>query len=112
VYSVSTKDLVAITPVVKNESKLTDQPSTAYTSRTLDVMSSSICSPAATSNWQPNNSSVRKYPPSSRTKTLTSCELRQCQMNGVSERCRLVVALKDVSPYLQNGTLINTEQAS
>jgi hypothetical protein len=33
-------------------------------------------------------------------------------MNGVSEKFRLVVALKDVSSYLHNGTLANIEQAS
>jgi hypothetical protein len=97
---------------VGSESELTDQPSSEYTSRTLVVPSSSIYSSAATSSWQPNNSNVRKYPPSSRTKTPTSYEQQNCEMSGVSDRCRLVVALKDVSPYLQNGTLIDIEQVS
>jgi hypothetical protein len=34
------------------------------------------------------------------------------QINGVGENCRLVVALEDISGYLQNGTLVNIEQAS
>jgi hypothetical protein len=113
VYSVSkdTKDLVDITSVVQNESKLTDHPTNEYASRTLEVTSSSICSSTATSNWQPNNTSVRKYPPS-RTKTPKSPEVRMGQINGVGENCRLVVALEDISGYLQNGMLVNIEQAS
>jgi hypothetical protein len=64
------------------------------------------------SNRQSNNSSVRKYPPSSRSKTPTPIEVQKSELNGVGEKC-LVVALQDVmSSYLHNGTLRGIEQAS
>jgi hypothetical protein len=80
---------------------------TKYASRTLDVTSST-----AVPNQQSNSSSMRKYTPSSRTKTRTSLEVQKSQLNGVSEKYRLVVALQDVSSYLHNGTLTSIEQAS
>lgn len=80
---------------------------TEYAIRTLDVTSST-----GVPNQQSNNSSVRKYAPSSRAKTPASFEVQKSRVNGVSEKYRLVVALHDVSSYLQNGTLTSIEQAS
>lgn len=80
---------------------------TEYAVRTLGVTSST-----AVPNQQSNNSSLRKYAPSSRTKTPASFEVQKSQVNGVSDKYRLVVALQDVSSYLHNGTLTSIEQAS
>lgn len=80
---------------------------TEYAIRTLDITSST-----GVPNQQSNNSSVRKYAPSSRTKTPESFEVQNSRVNGVSDKYRLVVALHDVSSYLQNGTLSSIEQAS
>lgn len=61
-------------------------------------------------NQRSNDCSVRKYPPSSRTKTATSSVLWNSQTNGVSEKCRLVVALKDIRSCLHNGVLTNSKK--
>jgi hypothetical protein len=79
---------------------------TEYAIRTLDVTSST-----AVPDQQSNNSSVRKYA-ASRAKTPASIEVQKSQVNGVSEKYRLVVALHDVSSCLRNGTLTSIEQAS
>ncbi|XP_023716028.1 uncharacterized protein LOC111869062 isoform X2 [Cryptotermes secundus] len=78
---------------------------TEYALRTLDVTPST-----AVPNQQSSNSSVRKYAPSSRAKTPASFEVQKSQVNGVSDKYRLVVALHDVSGYLHNGTLTSIEQ--
>lgn len=80
---------------------------TEYAIRTLDVTSSTTVP-----NQQSNDNSVRKYAPSSRAKTPASFEVQKSQVNGVSDKCRLVVALHDVGSYLHNGTLTSIEQAS
>jgi hypothetical protein len=63
-------------------------------------------------NQRSNTYSVRKYPPSSRTKTPVSSELWSSQKNGVNGKCRLVVALKDIRNCLHNGVLTSTEKVS
>jgi hypothetical protein len=80
---------------------------TKYASRTLDVSSST-----AVPRQQSDRVTVRKYAPSSHTKSQTSFEVQKSQVNGVSKKYRLVVALQDVSSYLHNGTLTSIEQAS